>query len=312
MRPWPTSSDRRLIEQDLIRAIRDARFAHGLHCPRCAGTHVLRWGTFSGRQRYRCRDCRRTFSDLTATPFAYSKRLSRWPAFLHLFHEAVTVRRSASVLDVQVSTAFRWRHATLDHVRSYRGPRLSGVLELKELTFPLSFKGSRKLGDEGRRRGARVIGALPTGFPRTQVIMLRSRADEVRSSNLGRHLPTTACIGSFLRAHVEPGSAVICRFRRMSPYGSAIHAIRCDMITSAASLPHLRVGDAVTDPFAHLYNVERYARRYLVWLERFRGVATHYLNNYLAWHSLVDRSSPDGQVSACLRLVVPQRAGVAG
>jgi hypothetical protein len=38
-------------------------------------------------------------------------------------------------------------------------------------------------------------------------------------------------------------------------------------------------------------------RRLLVWMERFRGVATKYLENYLAWRRMLDPLDP-----ACLTL----------
>ncbi len=46
-----------------------------LPCPRCAGIEVKRDGRAGEAQRYRCRACRRTFTERTGTPFAGS----RWP-----------------------------------------------------------------------------------------------------------------------------------------------------------------------------------------------------------------------------------------
>jgi hypothetical protein len=59
----------------LLERVRSARFSRGPACPRCRGRWIQRWGQFAGRQRYRCRGCRRTFSDLTGTPAAYVKKL---------------------------------------------------------------------------------------------------------------------------------------------------------------------------------------------------------------------------------------------
>jgi transposase-like protein len=45
--------------------------AEHLHCcPHCSGERMARNGSASGLQRYKCRDCGRTFNALTGTPLA--------------------------------------------------------------------------------------------------------------------------------------------------------------------------------------------------------------------------------------------------
>ena len=51
-------------------------------CPRCQSVHWQRHGHANNLQRYRCRDCGRTFNDLTATPLA-RLRLREWIARFH-------------------------------------------------------------------------------------------------------------------------------------------------------------------------------------------------------------------------------------
>jgi transposase-like protein len=51
-----------LERDELLRAIREARFADGLRCVRCYSDKVVHWGSSRGRYRYLCRGCRRTFS----------------------------------------------------------------------------------------------------------------------------------------------------------------------------------------------------------------------------------------------------------
>ncbi len=38
----------------------------------------------------------------------------------------------------------------------------------------------------------------------------------------------------------------------------------------------------------HINNVNAYEERLKKWMLRFNGVATHYLDNYLGWHRLID------------------------
>jgi hypothetical protein len=47
---------------------------------------------------------------------------------------------------------------------------------------------------------------------------------------------------------------------------------------------------AQPDSFAHVGTAQAYVVRLEEWMTRFRGVATRYLPNYLAWHRTVDRA----------------------
>ena len=47
-------------------------------CPRCDGTRCYRHGHANDLQRYRCRDCGRTFNDLSGTPLARLRCKGKW------------------------------------------------------------------------------------------------------------------------------------------------------------------------------------------------------------------------------------------
>ena len=100
-----------------LRAEHRVGLRDGKLCPLCRGTRIQKWGHFAGRQRFRCRDCRRTFSTFTGTPLRYLKRPERWRAFLWCIEGRLTVRASGAALHIDKNTALRWRHRVLDHWR---------------------------------------------------------------------------------------------------------------------------------------------------------------------------------------------------
>ena len=265
----------------VLERIRDARFADGIQCPRCDAVRVARWGSFAGRRRYRCGECGRTFSDLTGTPAAYSKKLTLWPAYARCMAQGVSVRAAANRLDIAVSTAFRWRHRILDELWALDAQVLSGIVEIGDLWFAYSRKGERGLTRPGRTRGPRSR----TLFPRqlvVRVIVGTDRAggvvtdyacrtavglDDLIETLEGRilHRPT-------LLAAQGPIGPVARFARRLE--GKFVE-VRRDVAFRPGTLWHLRT-------------MQAYSRRLLVWIERFRGVATKYLDNYLVWHRIVD------------------------
>jgi len=45
----------------------------------------------------------------------------------------------------------------------------------------------------------------------------------------------------------------------------------------------------------HIQNVNAYHSRLKTWVRKFNGVATRYLENYLAWFRILDKKSPTGR-----------------
>jgi len=83
-------------------------------CVRCQCAQTHRWGSFRGRQRWRCLGCRRTFSDLTGTIFFRTWEPGAWLTFVEHLKETPTVRESARAVGINKDTALRWRHRLLD------------------------------------------------------------------------------------------------------------------------------------------------------------------------------------------------------
>ena len=55
---------------DLLQQVRGR---DGLQCPRCRSESAIKYGSCRAYQRYRCKDCGRTFNDKTGTIFAHAK-----------------------------------------------------------------------------------------------------------------------------------------------------------------------------------------------------------------------------------------------
>ena len=109
-------------------------------CPRCGVERTIRWGSFSGRQRWRCKGCGRTFSDLTATPMAYTKRLECWVAFGGCLITGSSVRRVAAQLGINKQTALRWRHRVGEAYGRLGRRALDGWVGLSVTYLPFSAK----------------------------------------------------------------------------------------------------------------------------------------------------------------------------
>ena len=150
-----------------IQDCREARFSKGKACPHCESHDICKYGTSSGKQRYKCKSCRRTFTDFSKSVLSGSKLpLKYWLEYAKCMILGFSIRRAAEHIKVCVKTSFYMRHRILDAIRLYIGiGHLEGVVEMDETYFAESFKGnhvksgftmprpSRKRGKEVKKRG---------------------------------------------------------------------------------------------------------------------------------------------------------------
>ena len=247
------------------------RLRDGIDCPHCHQTRIHKWGQFAGRQRFRCLECRRTFSTFTGTPLHYLKRPERWRAFLWCMEGQLTVRRTGVVVGIDKNTALRWRHRTLDHWRREPRRRLRGSIGVGAVWLPQNEKGSRRLARGARRCGyapgrnregvawITLLAAVETGDRGTADHWI-GRAD----THILRQGEFAALLDSRLGCvhEIVGGRGVLCPLAR---YAASLGAgYRPQGGGEAASVKGVRL------------QLKR-------WLRPFRGVASHRLDNYLEW-----------------------------
>jgi transposase-like protein len=78
-------------------------------CPHCGDSRTRRWGFFRSSQRYRCRQCGRTFNALTGTRYARLRSAELWLDYRAAVVAQLSVRRAADACGISVPTALRWR-----------------------------------------------------------------------------------------------------------------------------------------------------------------------------------------------------------
>lgn len=119
-------------------------------CPHCGSTAIQRWGRSSGLQRFKCKEseCSSTFNPLTGTPFARLRHRSRWIQNLEGMQYGLSITKMAELMDVAITTAFRWRHRFLAAPTAARPTKVSGIIEADETFFTESFKGNQTIDNK--------------------------------------------------------------------------------------------------------------------------------------------------------------------
>lgn len=318
-----------IAERDLFASIRATRFPQApTVCPRCGGIRrIQKWGTFSGRQRYRCLSCGRTFSDLTGTVLAHSKRPGAWILFLHELGRAESVRATAARIGVHRDTVFRWRHRFLSLLRTHdltlpaaavqRGEHPASAF--LEFLVPHSLKGQRRR--ESPRAGSYGRPARSHGVPhgrrplhgRVSVLLLDFLKSGVApiasvSSKPSRTRLSPPALAADLAPLLRPGTTLLALPHERVRLQEAVSLLPLRLRDRGSSKSIQRRRLAIgTIPGPWLRRMRSYWCRFLRWLTRFRGVASRYLVHYLHWYrSLVTSSDVE---SDFLRLALrPSRS----
>jgi transposase-like protein len=257
-------------------------------CRRCQSVRVVRNGQAGGLQRYKCHSCRSTFNALTGSPLAGLRHRDKWLLQAQVLDEGVRVRKAAARLAVHRTTAFRWRHRFLALPREVKAQHLAGGAEADETYVLRSYKGQRRrLRAEQtckpRRRGGR---AAKRGLSAEQVPILVVRNRASQTTDFVLEAANNLCVSTVLKVAVAD-DAVLCT------NGSNMLAA----VARELDIEHHAVntlGGERTRGAWHIQNVNAYHGRLKGWMQRFKGVATSYLPNYLGWFRALDRNAPTG------------------
>lgn len=253
--------------------------AENLFCPYCQSPRFHRHGHANGLQRFRCKDCRKTFNSLSGTPLSRLHYKAKWLTYAGCLLGSTTVRRAAVRAGIHKNTSFRWRHRFLTLPKTDRPLCLSGIAEADEMYLLESEKGARQLERAPRKRGS-AASKRGTSFEQVCILVTRDRAGQTLDFVTGKGPVTKAQLKRCLLPVIDPDVLLVSDSNKAYRYFARDTGISHQAINLAAGV---RVKGAI-----HVQNVNAYHSRFREWLGRFHGVATHYLSNYLGWRWNID------------------------
>jgi transposase-like protein len=179
----------------LINELRETRFSEGFKCPHCTSHHVVRYGKYKGRQRYKCKACCKTFNDMTNTALYRTRKSNEWITFVECMLKGYSLRKSADIVGVSYVTLFYWRHKLLNGIKQLDFDQFEGIVEMDETYFLYSEKGKQQItGRKPRKRGGK---SKMRGISREQVCVLVAR-DRAKST-----VSKVTCMGRIVKAKID-------------------------------------------------------------------------------------------------------------
>lgn len=267
------------------------RFHDGVCCPHCGLVDVKKNGkTKTGHQRFQCKGCGKSFTYATRTIFHGAKLpLDTYLRYVHCMMHGMTVRATAYECRISKNAAFFLRHKILDALQEMQSKvKLDGIVEADETFFRISFKGNHSRSQffsmprephmRGERSKKRGISLEKVCVP---CAVNRDGKSIAQIANLGR--ASVRSISSVFGGRISP-DAVLCTDKHNAYVGFAER--------EGINLLQLKSTQRVSGPLG-IQHINGYHSQLKTFMERFHGVATKYLNNYLVWHNLRNYAEGD-------------------
>lgn len=278
------------LTSSMLNYIRLIRFPCKLSCPHCNGSTIIKNGKYKERQRYICKDCGKTFSDLTCTPFYMTHFPDKWPSFIECMLKGLPLRKSAEIVGVSYVTLFYWRHKLLSYLELNKPTEMDGIIEADDLYFAVSHKGKRHINK--RKPRARGIQFPYINRDRVCVAVAADHHNNFALSQPSMFVihrqDIEAAIGNFIKKDTIlcttnlPVYYYFCKFRHVMQY---------------------RMDDVYSTELFNINIVKKYINCMKTWFLRFKGVSTRYLNNYVMWYKFLhDINFDDTMVGSKLML----------
>jgi transposase-like protein len=265
---------------DIMSLMHNSHYLNGLFCPHCHSHDVVKNGKSKGRQRYRCKSCRKTFNDLTKTPFAWLHDLEKVPDYIKSMLSGDSLRTAARKSGISLTKSFFLRHKLANSISRLKPSKQSNVHELKEIQINFSNKGSKIVKPHDLNRKVSVI------FDTDRNMTLASEVQDSRTRTQNKLLQSI-----FNR---RSKNLALCINKKSFIYNMAKHSI--------FSIYGV-IDEKIYEEFYHCKNVEKLVIKWRKWMKRFHGVASKYLTNYLHWHDFLNNSPDISQYKNILKLI---------
>ncbi len=254
---------------------------HGIHCPHCLESSVRANGKHKGVQTYDCKSCGKYFSETTGTPIAWLKKKDKWRTYLRCMLSGYSLRKCAQETGICLQTAFDWRHKILRGFKAVSPERVAGITESEDIFFLHSEKGNKHLQRKARKRGGKATNAGITD-EHVAVIVTADREGHKDRQRAGTGRISKKALDRVLGSTVNE-KPILCTdsHRRYTAF------------SKSRNLDHYKInvskGQYVKDKVYHVQHVNSDVQRLRQWMERFNGVSTKYLQNYLNLFMILER-----------------------
>jgi len=233
-----------------------SKFRNGAICPHCGSKDVNKFGFFKGIQRYRCKECKKTFNLYTKTLLSWSHYKDKWEKFIITCKKDLSLRKAEQEVGVSYSALFYWRHKLMTILDEKNADKFHGTLELMNLKLKYLDK------YHGRNEGEEAVGQ------NIFLTFLYQRNERLESYIYKENKGAKSFIYD-LADNIDQKSIVCLN----SNYPFRYHLLYKN-VKLADKKSYKRIG------YFNTYGVRKYINQFRYWIKMFRGVSSKNLIKY--------------------------------
>ena len=282
--------------------VQETRYSSGQYtCPFCGNEHMVKNGKSNGNQHYLCHNCRKT-----QTPTAYSKKETKvWIDYIECMIKGYSLRRCSEECQINLATAFFWRHKILDALSSFMGTgEVDGLVEADECYLRYSYKGNHSKSKRftmpraPRKRGGDSVGKRGLSTEQVCIGTALDRTGNILIGMIGTGRVKYENLKRFFEGHIAPHS-ILCTD---SAHGYGKLATQLDLEHKAIpSGKHIK-------GIYHIQHINAFHSNFKAFLEKFRGVSTKHLNSYLMWFKWIELFKDEKELLKIQKVYIQSQA----
>jgi len=252
-------------------------------CPRCDCEYVTKAGMSDGRQVYKCKKCGYRFRETAKSLVYYSHKYYLLMNYIKCMLEGKSLRACAREVGISLPTSFKWRHKILSAIQGLEGGiNFSGITEADELLMQYSEKGRRYKTLEEKEQ------AMNTVHTKVAVLVMTDREGNLLFKHTGENRVQNSQIKEELKRRVSEKN-LIC-FKPNDEFQQAVSQSPSKKVIVKSPTEKVLIRRKTKGLAVYSVNiVEKKITDFLIWMIRFRGVATKYLQNYLMWFVVMNK-----------------------
>ena len=249
-------------------------------CPLCNSENIHKRGAIKGVKKYKCNTCLKWFNENTGTALWDIKKKEKWQSYIDCLIKGYSIRKCAAEVGICIQTSFDWRHKIISILFASEPESLSGRIECDELEMSLSQKGDKNLTRSPRKRSndfkrntktkdittVQVMSAIDTS---NNTYFKAIETKRVNAKQISKSVGQKISKNSTLITDKHPSYKPFAKSRKTITHHTILAKEHVDKRNKTINLQKIN-------------NQHKQLRQFL---DKFNGVSSKYLQNYLNWYA---------------------------
>ena len=190
--------------------------------------------------------------------------------------EGYTLPKIADKLQIHISTVFYWRHKILYALGSQGFNQLQGIVESDKTFFRESLKGQRQINHRKPKKRGEKDGKRGISNLKIAVVVAQDRNGNIIARKAGTGRVRAEEIDNMIGGYIHPSALLRTDTATNYKKFARIKGLQHETVNE-------RLKQHVKKGIYHIQHVNNFHNRLKGWMDRFKGVGTLYLDNYLYW-----------------------------